>query len=123
MPKLPGSYERIIGSERKRVADESRVGPANADEPISVTLYLRQRADASSLRGKNLRRAGLGASPDDVCKVIKFASSHGLWIDQVNIGGRVVVASGTVRQISKAFGVKLVQYKLGMDIYRGYEGA
>jgi len=69
--------------------------------------------------------AKYGASPDDLAKVVTFGSRYGLVEVEKrrSIGGRIVVLSGTVQQVSEAFGVPLYEYERDGERYRGHEQA
>jgi kumamolisin len=55
--------------------------------------------------------------------VESFAKDHGLAVEQVDAARRVIVLSGTVAAMSKAFGVELARYDNDDGSYRGREGA
>ena len=49
-------------------------------------------------------------SPEDIAKVVAFAQAHDLAVVQISEARRSVWLSGTVAQLSAAFGVKLEEY-------------
>jgi kumamolisin len=83
---------KLAGSERKRRADASLLGPADPGEQATVTVILRRHADTGPTRDfAEWSRTPLasrqylsaeefgsryGASPDDLAKVTSFASSR-----------------------------------------------
>ena len=48
-----------------------------------------------------------GASEEDIGRVTEFARNNGLTVKETNAARRTVIVSGTVEQISEAFGVTL----------------
>src|SRR5271154_6238542 len=127
MAEIPSGYRQLAGSERKVRKGAKRVGPADPKETLSVSIYLRRRADAPPLptqehfvatplsQRQPLSRAELGerqgASPEDIKVVTDFAQAAGLKIVQTDPARRLVQVSGTVAQLSKAFSVELALYR------------
>lgn len=62
------------------------------------------------------------ADPEDLDKVSEFAKSMGLTVKEINSTRRTVKVSGTVKQMNKAFAVKLGRYRSPEETYRGREG-
>ena len=103
------------------------IGPAHPDEQIEVTIRLRPRAgisskvrsDATSPLSHKKRHyltrdeyhANHGASPEDIAKVVAFAQANNLAVVQTSEARRSVWLSGTVAQMSTAFGVKLARIR------------
>jgi len=108
-----------------------RTGPANASKRVSVTISVRRRDGATqpapkpdgTFLGREEFAAKYGASPDDLATVVTFGSRYGLVEVEKDrsIGGRIVVLSGTVQQVSEAFGVPLYEYEKDGERYRGHE--
>jgi kumamolisin len=156
---LPKDYRRIENSTRHIAAGAKRVGPADPNEVISVTIAVRRRPGAPALPSQEHwaatpvgeRRyitteefaAQYGAAPDDLDLVADFAVRHGLNVAERDAAQRIVIVSGTVAQISEAFGVELGHYEIEhapdaqhprgdgnrrpprrpvRESYRGYEG-
>src|SRR5258708_4132397 len=129
---------RLEGSERRPAPGARRVGPADPNERLSVTIRVRRRPGAplppdqdywlASPPGKRrfISRQELaaqcGADQADLDKVAAFARSHGLEVVESNAAKRKVVVSGTVHQASSAFGVDLGRYESPKESYRGREG-
>lgn len=129
----------IVGSNRTIVSGATHVGPADANEPISVTLQLRRRSAAELIRRidelSNLppaRRnymtheefeANHGANYGDIEKIKEFAKEYGLTVERVNMAVGTVVLSGVVASCNKAFGVQLGNYQHPDFSYRGHIGA
>jgi kumamolisin len=114
-----------IDIKRPPADNARRVGPANPDERISVTICIRRRGGAV-LPGTRLTRDKFartyGAAPEDLAKVASFAESHGLVEKERDIARRLVVFSGTVEQANAAFGLRLRDYEHSTgERYRGHE--
>jgi kumamolisin len=148
---VPNSYVRLPGSERYPSKEAQLLGPADPNEIFSVTIVLRRRPDGPPMPDfeyfaktppTERRRmpqdefaAKYGAAQDDINKVVEFARSHDLKIVETNAARRTVVVSGTVAQMSKAFGVTLGRYQRvtssrrakrvlpHREIYRGRDGS
>jgi len=128
----------IPGSNRRPLPGAKAVGPADPGQRIEITIQLRRRngdelektirrlAEQKPSERNYLSRADLtnvaGANPDDIPKIEAFAHEHGLSVTEVSIPRRTVKLSGTVRDMSTAFGVKLQRYKAGSLSYRGRTG-
>ena len=143
------SYSPIEGSERALPAAVKLLGPADPDEVMSVTVFLRQRPDGEPLpdfsyyattpaaarpRLSDEEFAALyGASDDDIARVVEFARSHGLSVVESHAARRTIVVRGTVSQMSRAFHVELRRYEHSVrrrrhedprtEEFRGREGA
>lgn len=133
-----GDQVILVGSERPARSDIRLVGPADAEEQLTVSLEVRRRPDAPPLPdlealGAQLPRnrakinrgavaASYGADPEDLAKVSAFANAYGLAVEESSAPRRTVRLSGTVGQMSKAFGVRLNTYQYNGDTYRGREG-
>jgi kumamolisin len=116
------------------------VGPADRNERIEVTVYLRrsskpdlsvevaQLGNLAPRERKHLSREEFlrthGAIPDDLDKVRRFASEYGLEVKEENPSRRSVVLAGTVDAFSRAFEVKLGLYEHPeKGSYRGRTGS
>jgi kumamolisin len=145
---VPQGYARLDGSERHRSPTARYLGPADAQERVTVTMVLRRRTNAAPLphfdhflaipptARPRLSREEFaqkhGASAEDLNAVAQFASKNGLDIVRTDAASRAVALSGTVAQISKAFAVKLEKFERAalvrrgkaprMETYRGREG-
>jgi len=107
-----------------------RVAPSKPDERISVTICVRRQngeqlpdPTQGTLLGRDEFDSGdWGAAPEDMAKVVAFGESHGLVEKERSIPRRLVVLSGTVEQVSAAFGLKLHEYEHPAgERYRGHE--
>jgi kumamolisin len=146
-------YRELVplkGSDRAVVPGAKRIGAANPDETIQVTVLLRSRAQAedartgtgkatanekaaveSLLRQKPEARQHLtreeflkrrGALEEDVRNVERFAHEYGLSIVDTNLAKGSVKLAGSVAHFSKAFNVALQNYELPTGTYRGRTG-
>jgi kumamolisin len=124
----------LRGSERSAPKGALRVGPAEAQEQISVSVYVKPRTPvATTLRAQQagtmprLSRAEYtelhGAHRDDVALVESFAQAHGLQVIEVDPARRLVKLSGTVAAMSAAFEVQLDRYESQGQNFRGRVGA
>jgi len=149
MAATPKNYRPLAGSERRPGPRAKHIGPANAKDPVKVTIILRRRPDGPPMPDQAFFRdtppsqrprlpevefaAKFGADPDDVAKISDFAKSHGLTVEEVHLGRRSIVLSGTVAQMNAAFGVSLQMYeddaparrgaKPARETYRGRDGS
>ncbi len=137
MNTIPKGYLRLEKSERRVRAGAKLIGPADAKEVLSVTIRLRRRPGAPALPAaasanstpvdrKILSRDDFvktyGAAQTDIDQVVSFAKSNSLTVAETNLERRTVVLTGTVDQMSRAFGVELSQYQSPTETYRGREG-
>jgi kumamolisin len=135
---VPAGHQALEGSERQPAASARRLGPADPDETVTVTIRVRRRSDAPALPGLDdwaatppARRTFLsredfarryGADQADLDRVAAFAQAQGLGVVETDTSRRVVVVSGTVAQMNDAFGVELGRYESPTETYRGREG-
>ena len=111
----------VTGSERAPLPGSRLIGAADPRERVSVTLLLRRRGADADLAAAIERRASRhgapltretfaqahGADPADVAKVEAFAHEHHLDVVDLKLAERRIVLSGTVGDLSGAFGVSL----------------
>jgi subtilase family serine protease len=137
MPRSPG-FRELVGSTRRVRKGASRVGPADPNETILVSIYLRRPPQAPPLhdqhyyskhpvgRREHLSRAELaarhGATAEDPKTVTDFATTHGLTLVDENPARRLVQVSGTATQFAAVFSVELFHYQSPKETYRGHEG-
>lgn len=136
---MPIKRIKIPGSERRALPGAKVVGKVDPAQRIEITVQLRRREGSpleqqvatigSQKLGerKYLTRDELatqsGADPADIAKVGGFARDHGLTVTDSSVARRTVKLSGTIKDMSAAFGVKLQRYKAGAISYRGRTGA
>jgi kumamolisin len=117
----------LQGSERAPLPGAEKLGPADPNEIIQVTLFLRRGSStgqfssalkAGSLPGAQRRHLSReqfanthGALPSDIEKVRSFAADYGLKVVEESRPRRSVILSGTVAAFSRAFGVELNRFK------------
>jgi kumamolisin len=144
----PKNNRPLAASELRPTLGARRLGPASETETLSVTIVLPRRSGgppipepADYLQTPPVRRPRLaeqdfaaryGADAADVEKVVAFAQSQGLTIDETNAARRMVVVSGTVGQFNSAFDISLQNYEHEVErstrsgrqteTYRGYDG-
>jgi kumamolisin len=130
----------LEGSTRQPMPGARRVGPADRNQQISVTIHLRRRSDPGEFRAavqqaiahpmqrlKHLNREEFarihGADPAGLAKVREFAREHKLTVEKELPAERRVVLKGTVAAMSAAFGnVELSRYDYPQGTYRGRTG-
>jgi len=137
MSEVPAGYLPIEKSERHAVPNAVRIGPADPAEVFTVSVRVRRRPDAPPLPGMDawasptnrppyLSREDFanryGADPADLRQIADFAKNAGLSVVETSAARRTVVLSGTVAQMSAAFGVTLRRYRSAGEEYRGREG-
>lgn len=147
-PRVPANYAAIEGSERRPGPTAKRVGDADPEERLEVTIVVRRRPDGEPVPdfqyfaetppherprlSAEEFAAKYGASPEDLEKVADFAAEQGLTVEEANAARRSVVVSGTVEQMAKAFAVALDTYEHSVarrhgdkprkERYRGRDG-
>lgn len=128
MAKVSPGYQPLKGSERRLPAAARAVGPADPAEVVTVTIVVRRRPDGAAIPGFRhfatvplSRRPRLsaedfadryGGDPEEMARVADFATKAGLKVVGTDARRRTVVASGTVEQMSRAFGVDLSLYEM-----------
>ena len=126
---IPGSYRQALAYPQ--------IGspPPNQIIRVSVLLRGRQRQLDQHLaaltaqpgrrrylsRGEFRRR--FGADPGDIQRVRRFARNNNLHVVNVYPARRTVELSGTIAQMSAAFGVDLALYRSPEGVIRGRDGA
>jgi kumamolisin len=97
----------LPGSERKPLSRSVEAGPANAAERLELTVVLRRRAPGA-----------LGAAAADVELVSSVFSGLGLTVTSVHSASRRVKVSGTVAELTAAFGTSLRMVSSGGVTHR-----
>ncbi|WP_100488422.1 S53 family peptidase [Sporolactobacillus pectinivorans] len=114
-------------SERSQVVNAQKIGPADPDEEMTVTVLVR-RPSIDHLFGekqvKQLSReefaGSYGADQEDLKKVESFAKGHHLSVKEVNGAAGTIILSGKTADFNHAFGVQLQRYKHPNFTYRGH---
>jgi kumamolisin len=130
----PQGFAQLVGSERNTPTNARHIGPANPQERIEVSVYLRDPS-ASSLAdelstttqpGFRMTReeyaAKHSASSEDLASIETFAHAHQLTIVETNPLARKVVLAGTVNTLKTAFATDLQHYEIEGNTFRGRTG-
>jgi len=134
----PG-FSTVPGSERARYTQGRIIGSCDQSEPVRVTIMLRrknareferllrefERRQTSDpvkpLSSEEFARS-FGADRADIQTVAEFAGQAGLQVEETDIARRIVVLSGTVGNMNKAFGIQLQNCEEGGRTFRVREG-
>ena len=124
----------LKSSARAEMPGARKIGPADPNQRITVTVVLRRGSAPSAfpsvdklgatapMERYHLSReefaAQHGASPDDISKIEAFAKEYGLQVAEESPDRRSVFLSGTVGAFSKAFSVQLNRYQHAKGTYR-----
>lgn len=123
---MPQNRVELKGSARKAFAGARRVGPADPNQRIQVTIFLRRggakpfppidEQGARPVRDRTyLSReefaSSYGARTEDLAAVRKFAEQYGLEVVSENRARRSVVLSGAVQAFSSAFETELGRWE------------
>jgi kumamolisin len=115
----------IPGSERSTPPGEL-IGTATPGEQMTVSVIVRSKSPEAPKPG-NLSREEFakryGADPSDMQRVEAFAKQYGLKVLEADPARRTVRMSGSVAQLSEAFGVSLQNYRSGNATCRGHVGS
>jgi kumamolisin len=107
------------------------IGPADPDEPLTVTVTVRPRnselsdaqVEARALTPISERaypgRETFAADPADLVAIESFARRHGLHVAESNAALRRVVLTGRTSDFASAFGVTLRRFQGPAGEYRG----
>ncbi|HTY51441.1 MAG TPA: S53 family peptidase [Steroidobacteraceae bacterium] len=130
----------LPGSTRRAPAGARVLGRASGTHPIEITLRLRAHPGSARLedfvraqaRRPPARRAHLtraqfaarfGAAARDIARVEAFAHGRGLTVVRADPAARTVRLAGPVAAFESAFGVRLLDVRLGKIRFRGRTGA
>jgi kumamolisin len=127
---MNGKYVELPGSYRPRGSGAQRLGDANPQEQMEVTVVLRapklptaDRLPARSLSSAEFE-AQYASSQDDANKVADVLKQFGLKIEEVSLVTHSMRVSGTVAQMENAFHAGLGVYSSPeQGEYRGREGS
>src|SRR5579862_5035026 len=116
MPDESGSLVQLAGSSRTSLPDVTDTAPLDMRERAEITVVLRRRAElpAEIVEGPTVLSAaelgdGYGADPADVDLVSRELTGAGLEVTEVHPATRRVKVSGTLGDLSRAFGTTLRQ--------------
>jgi kumamolisin len=135
---VPKGYQHIEGSIRYPVEGARRISDVDPNEIITITVLVRRRTNAEELpdpvakalmsneQQKHISHEKFaeqfGADPNELKLVEDFGRKHDLKIVESSEAKRIVKLSGTAKQMSEAFFVKLGRYRSPHETYRGREG-
>jgi len=129
----------LKGSARAALPGGRDVGPADPNQQIEVTVFLRRGSKPARFpsltemgarlphQRKYLTREEFarvhGASAADLKKIRSFAAQHDLKVVSEDRASRIVKLSGTVQAFNVAFGVALRRYEHSSGAYRCRTGS
>lgn len=123
------AIERVAlrGSERLPHPNATPVGQPDPNEFIDVTVVVRRKhAEVPESLPEPISRGEFaeryGASRKDVEKVEEFAAEFDLTVDEVDLSRRSVRLSGTIANMTEAFGTQLDLYQSPDGLFRGRTG-
>ncbi len=125
----------LHGSMRHIMAGARRLGRAQPDERLDVSIILHPAGDEVATRVARMARgetvppmsreafaAACGPKAEDVAAVHEFAAAHHLAVVATHLARRTIILAGTVQQFEMAFGVELDAYEHDTGAYRGRTG-
>jgi kumamolisin len=131
------SYVALPGSVRAPLAHASERDPADPNQEVDVTVFLRGRTSDGpivkddvfsqpiqkrKLLNRNEFEQRHGADRESIARVTAFASERKLMVKEVSAARRTVILSGTVASVSAAFHVPLIEYQHPSGNFRGRSG-
>jgi kumamolisin len=131
-------YISLPGSVRSPLKDARKIGEADPNEIIDVTILLRGRSGNRPFVSDEFTKSVLdrklptreefkhvyGADPGDIARLEAFAREARLKVKQKNVAGRTVILSGAVAAMSAAFKVALSEWEHPTTgKYRGRTGS
>jgi len=117
----------IPGSERAQIPNSNVIGAPDPNEILSVTVVLRRRnANLPPPGAETISRDEFaqryGADPADADRIEQFAGENDLTVVQTDLVRRSVVLSGTIANMSEAFGTQLSVFQSPDGAFRGRTG-
>jgi kumamolisin len=108
----------LAASHRRALPHSEVLGPADPQERIHVSLYLRRRenlpaqvtAGLQRLTREQLREQ-YGAQPDDIERVCEALAGYGIELVDADPGSRRMVVAGPVSAFTEAFGTAVSQVR------------
>ena len=114
----------LPNSERAALAGAVKIGPADPNEIIDVTVVVRRRSKGSGrfprieeLGGRPIAQrrhlsreefaAAHGALAEDLARIRAFAEANGLRVKSESVPRRSIILTGPVSAFSRAFEVEL----------------
>jgi len=121
----------LPGSDRTLPAGCEQLGEVDGNSVVTVTVVLRRIGNQPAVSSGAIARINrqefpqkLGADPKDIQAVEQFAHHHHLSVAEASLEKRLVHLRGSVKDLSKAFGAKLITCKDAVtnSIFRGRSG-
>src|ERR1700678_4564502 len=118
----------LKGSRRQPPSGTEVVGTPASDEIIQLTVVVRHRnplpppGTAPAVSREQFAQT-YGADPADVQKLADFGAAEGLTVVSTDLARRSVGLSGTVAQMTRAFGAELKLYRQNNRTFRGRTGS
>ena len=124
------NWNKVIlnGSERPAPEGAQKIGDADPNQQVEITIVVRRRAPLPENTGTQapMDRAAFaaqfGADPADLDDVEKYAVSEGLTVSQKDVARRSLTVSGAISQLSAAFGADLSIYQKDSQTFRARTG-
>jgi kumamolisin len=116
---------RTLDSSGRPAPTDPRIGEADPDQSITVSVYLRPGGPVPSDRrvSRDEWVKSAGATEDDLVAIRRFATDHGLAVVESDAARRLVRMSGAASRHGTAFGTELQRFQAGDGtIYLGREG-
>jgi kumamolisin len=117
----------VVGSERV-APDTPSVGAVDLGQTATVSLYVKAKTAAPQPGSARIvGRAAMksereAALADTFARLAAFATAHNLKVVETEPGRRLMKVSGTIGDLSAAFGANLALYQHGSKKFRGRTG-
>jgi kumamolisin len=117
----------LKASQRQAPPGAAEAGSPDPNEIAQVSVIVRRRNPLPAPgTGPVVSREKFaeiyGAHPGDIQKVASFAAEEGLTVVSSDVARRTVVLSGTLANLTKAFGATVKLYQQGNRTFRGRSG-
>ncbi len=129
-------FVQVRNSMRPPMKGAREVGKTNPAELVEVTVRVRRRTSHDAVAravheaagplgerrtmGRDEYEKAHGADPDDLKKVVEYATRHGLTVLDSSAARRSVHLLGTAQAMARAFHVDLRTYQHNNMTYRGH---
>ncbi len=120
--------ERVIlrGSMRAPLPNAQAIGTPDPNSSINVSVLLRRLGELPPAGTVTVSHeqfaARYGANPEDIPAIEQFAQDNDLTIVEIDFARRTVVLTGTVANMSEAFGTSLTLFQSPDGVFRGRVG-
>lgn len=114
--RMPLAGERADAAARR----DAGPGPVDPAEPVTVTVLLRRRGNASAVDAAALGRRR--PAERELARIEEFARTHGLTVVESSPERRSIELTGRAADMCEAFGVELNRYRHPAGDFRGREG-